>query len=159
MGEPGPAPVQHRISAGALVVHEGRVLMVRHQRAGRYDFWVAPGGGVQGAETLNQAAEREVREETDLQVQTSRLLYVEEFFSPETRHCRFWLLATFVGGQLDTSAPEARDEHIVQAAWLTPDELQARTVFPEFLQALFWADRQAGLDTPQYMGLRAMQFW
>lgn len=42
----------HRISAGAIVESDGRLLLVRHYRPGRYDFWVAPGGGVKGDESL-----------------------------------------------------------------------------------------------------------
>jgi ADP-ribose pyrophosphatase YjhB (NUDIX family) len=40
--------MQHRISAGATAENDGRVLMVRHLREGHYDFWVCPGGGVNG---------------------------------------------------------------------------------------------------------------
>jgi hypothetical protein len=49
--------MQQRMSAGAIVVdvHE-RVLLVRHRRPGRYDIWVAPGGGVQGRKLLVDAA-------------------------------------------------------------------------------------------------------
>lgn len=54
---------RHRISAGAIVVHESRVLMVRCRKLGAYDFRVCPGGGVKEAETLEAAAAREVMEE------------------------------------------------------------------------------------------------
>lgn len=151
--------MQHRISAGMLVIDEGRILLVRHNLVGRYDFWVAPGGGVQGSETLANAAEREVREETGLVAHASRLLYIEEFFSPDTRHCKFWFLGTVTGGRLDVSAPEARDEHIVEAGWFRQEALSGRQVFPEFLHARFWADSVAGHTGPQYVGLRQMQFW
>ena len=151
--------MQHRISAGMLIVRDNRILMVRHSAAGKYDFWVAPGGGVQGNESLEQAAEREVREETGLAARASQLLYIEEFFNPETRHCKFWFLGAFVAGDLDVSAPEARDEYIVEATWLGRDDLAQRQVFPEFVQSLFWSDRAAGVVSPQYVGLREMQFW
>lgn len=52
--------MNHRIAAGAIVEHDGRLVLVRHIRTGRYDFWVAPGGGVYSAETLNDAVVREV---------------------------------------------------------------------------------------------------
>lgn len=60
--------MNHRISAGARVENNGRLLLVRHRKQAAYDFWVAPGGGVQGAESLLAAAEREIREETGLVV-------------------------------------------------------------------------------------------
>ena len=152
--------MNHRISAGALVENNGRLLLVRHRKQAAYDFWVAPGGGVQGAESLLAAAEREVREETGLVVVAERILYIEEFHNPETRHCKFWLQARLVGGELSVEAPEATAEYIVDAAWHTEDQINTLQVFPEFLQARYWQDRKAGFPSGlQYMGLRAMDFW
>ena len=122
--------MNHRISAGALVEHEGRLLLVRHRREGRYDFWVAPGGGVQGTEALRTAATREVKEETGLDILTKKLVYVEEFHSPETRHCKFWFTASLVGGNLSSAAPEAIAEHIIDVSWHTQAEVTKLEVFP-----------------------------
>lgn len=82
-------PLQrHRISAGAIVEHEGRLLMVRHVVPGKYDFWVAPGGGVKGSESYEEAAAREVWEETGLTVRVGALLYIEDLVC---RAARWWL--------------------------------------------------------------------
>ncbi len=48
--------------------------MVRHVHDGR-DYWTLPGGGVQPDETPEQAAEREVLEETGVKVATERYLF------------------------------------------------------------------------------------
>jgi len=133
--------MNHRISSGALVEHEGRVLLVRHRKEAEYDFWVAPGGGVQGSESLAAAAEREVREETGLNVVAERLVYVEEFYNPETRHCKFWFIARLVGGTLTVEAPEAVSEYIVEAGWHEKDQVMSLQVFPEVLHGRYWQDR------------------
>lgn len=149
----------HRISAGAIVVHESRVLMVRHHKPGAFDFWVCPGGGVQGAESLEEAARREVLEETGLLVKMGPLAYFEEFFNPETRFVKFWFLGTLEGGTFDTSHPDTVGEHIVQAAWRTPEEIMVGTVFPEFMQQRFFADMKAGPTGPIRMPIRKMSVW
>ena len=151
--------MQHRISAGAFVEHNDRVLLVRHRKQGVYDFWVAPGGGVQGAEELASAARREVKEETGLDVAAEQLVYVEEFHSPDTRHCKFWFIARWVGGHLTVQTPEAAAEHIFEAAWHTEAEVRALEVFPEALHGRFWEDRSAGFQGMRHLGLRAMAFW
>jgi 8-oxo-dGTP diphosphatase len=151
--------MQHRISAGALVEHEGRMLVVRHVRAHKYDFWVAPGGGVQGTEALAIAAAREVREESGLEVEPGSLLYIEELTQPGLRHCKFWFGARLLGGKLSTGSPEARAEYIAEAAWLLPSELKDRTVFPPVLNGQYWKDRPRHAQGPIHLGLRQMQFW
>ena len=58
------------------------MLLVRHVKPGAYDFWVAPGGGLQGAERLEAAAAGEAREQAGVEVAIGKLLYIEEFLSP-----------------------------------------------------------------------------
>lgn len=151
--------LQHRISAGALIEQDRRLLLVRHVLPGKYDFWVAPGGGVQAEESLEQAAAREVREETGLEVRVGQLAYIEEFHSPHTRHVKFWFLAEVLGGSLSVDRAEARVEHIVETAWLGQAEFAQRQVFPPFLAAHYWEQRAAGFAAPVRLPLRAMQFW
>ena len=122
--------MEHRISAGVIVESDGKVLLVRHHKPGAYDFWVAPGGGALGDEDLRATAKREAFEECGLYIEPGRLLYIEEFVQPGKRHCKVWFAVHLVGGTLDFGAPEARSEHIVEAAWLEHDELAGRTVFP-----------------------------
>src|SRR5215217_2198869 len=102
--------MQHRISCGALVVHEGRILMVHHVRPGHHDFWVAPGGGVEGNEELARAAERETLEETGIHVMATRLAYIDEGWSEEQRVLKFWFLADYISGEIDTASNPADGE-------------------------------------------------
>lgn len=151
--------MKHRISAGILVESDGKLLLVRHVRAGKYDFWVAPGGGVQGQEELTEAAQREVREETGLEVEADKLLYIEELFEPELRICKFWFTGRLRGGKISVQAPEATAEHITEAAWLSRRELQAKTVFPPVLLSRYWEDKDKIHVGPIHLGLRKMEFW
>ncbi len=151
--------MQHRISAGALVEHDGKILLVRHQRPGIYDFWVAPGGGAIGDEDLRAAAQREVREECGLEVDIGPLAYIEELMQPGIRHCKLWFVGRLLGGKLDATAPEAQREHIVEAAFVAPADFGARIVFPLMLHTHYTADKAAGFATPRYMGMRHMEFY
>jgi ADP-ribose pyrophosphatase YjhB (NUDIX family) len=150
--------VRHRIAAGAIVENGDRILLVRHRRAGHYDFWVCPGGGVQGEEELSVTAAREVREESGLEVRITDLLYVEELFDPEQRNVKFWFAAQYISGVLSTEHDEARKEHIAQANWLSRSEFEGKTVFPPVMLQRYWQDREHGFPSVVHLPPRRMEF-
>src|SRR5512140_2416032 len=92
--------IGQRISAGGIVVQNGKVLLVRHYRENQYDFWVMPGGGIEGEEGIFKAAEREVWEETNLKVRAEKIAYVEDFIDEGNYVCKFWVVCDLVSGNL-----------------------------------------------------------
>ena len=151
--------MKHRIAAGALVVRDHQVLLVRHRKPDAYDFWVAPGGGAEGIEDLQTTVCREVREECGLEVLPERIAYIEELLTPHSRECKVWFYARFVSGALSTSAHEATREFIVDARFMSRSEFQGKIVFPPVLVDAFWADLDAGFPAPKYLGVREMEFY
>ncbi len=150
----------HRISAGALIVREGKLLFVRHRREGRYDFWVPPGGGVQAGEDAPAAAVREAWEETRLVANGGRLALVEELEHPEQRMCKMWFFFESATGEISSDSDDARAEHIVDARFFSRAEIAGETVFPLILREnRFWDALADGFPAPLYLGLNEMTFW
>ena len=58
-------PTVRHAARVVLLDHTGRVLLARFEYLGRV-WWVAPGGGLERAETHEEAARREIAEETGL---------------------------------------------------------------------------------------------
>lgn len=149
---------QHRISCGALVVRREQILLVRHRQSAHQDFWVAPGGGVEGDEELARTAERETFEETGLQVVATRLAYIDELWSAEQRTLKFWFLADYVSGEIDVSRNPAKGESIVEARWFGLEALPEGHVFPEPLRTRFRRDLTAGFPAAIKLPLRELLF-
>jgi ADP-ribose pyrophosphatase YjhB (NUDIX family) len=113
---------EHRISAGAIVVRKDQILLVRYNTAEGKNFLVGPGGGVLSDEGLYQAVIREVREETGLEINPYRVLFVEDLLSRRHRMVKIWLLCNLVGGEL-TKTQGALEEGIIEAGWYRKDQL------------------------------------
>ena len=150
--------MKHRISAGALVVHQHRILLVRYLGIGSPDYWVAPGGGVDHREELMAAARREAFEEANVEIEPYKLAYIEELTCPEARICKFWFAARYLSGVASAHRPEAQKEGIAEARWVAREELDGKQVFPSVLNDRFWSDREAGFPAIQHFGPVEMQF-
>jgi 8-oxo-dGTP diphosphatase len=57
-----------RVAVGAVVFKDSKVLLVRRAKAPAQGLWAIPGGSVELGETLQQAAEREILEETGIKI-------------------------------------------------------------------------------------------
>jgi len=68
-----------RVSVKAIIVRDGKVLLVGYDLDDGYGFhYNLPGGGVELGEGLHEALQREAREEVNAEIDVGRLLFVIE---------------------------------------------------------------------------------
>lgn len=61
-----------------FIIQDHQVLLIKHQsRKADLSFWVIPGGGIEETETEEECVIREMKEETNLDVEIDRLLLDE----------------------------------------------------------------------------------
>lgn len=65
---------EFRHTARAIVIRDGRLLLMERWRGGLHYFSI-PGGGIEAGETPEMAVVRELFEETSIDVSVKRLLY------------------------------------------------------------------------------------
>jgi 8-oxo-dGTP diphosphatase len=94
------------IGIGAVVIHDNQILLVKRANPPKQGLWCIPGGKVEFGETLQQAAEREIKEETGVVIKATTPVYVFDLIEDEKRHYVIIdLLADYVSG-----APKAGDD-------------------------------------------------
>ena len=150
--------MKYGISAAALIIQSEKLLLVNHKQAGDYDFWVPPGGRLEGAESIFDCARRETVEETGLNVEPYSIMYIHEFYEPGYHFCKFFILCKAFSGKLTLANKEQAEDFLVDARFFSQDELRDMTVHPEILKHQFWDDIVADNLVTRYLGLEEMRY-
>ena len=116
-------PLQPRVAVGIVVVKNSSVLLVRRGQEPSKGLWSVPGGLVELGETIEEAARREIAEETGISIKIERLLDVANNIVRDGQgKIRFhYVLIDFLGHPLTSSVKPQSDAS--EARWVKFNEL------------------------------------
>ena len=119
------------LAVGAVVVHHDHVLLVRRSTPPEAGRWSFPGGRVEPGERMADAAAREAREETGLDVEIDRPLDWVERIGPDHHFVIVDFAATVPERQEPTPGDDAAD-----ARWVHLDEISTLALVDGLLDLL-----------------------
>jgi ADP-ribose pyrophosphatase YjhB (NUDIX family) len=115
-------PLSPLVGVGAVIVQEGRVLLVQRGREPMRGRWTIPGGLIEIGESLLEAVVRETREETGLEVEPLELVELLDRIHREEGRVRYhYVIADYLcrvtGGTLAAADDAAAVRWVERAEW------------------------------------------
>jgi ADP-ribose pyrophosphatase YjhB (NUDIX family) len=104
--------MEPRIRVSALLLRGDRILLCRHEKADK-QYWLLPGGGVNGGETLVHALQRELAEEVGFEeeIPVEGPIAVVESISPAGASTSRHVVHIIFAGHLGERTLEAVTSH------------------------------------------------
>jgi 8-oxo-dGTP diphosphatase len=124
------------VGVGAIIIENGRVLLVKRLHPPLQAEWSIPGGVLEIGELVREAAVREAREETGLTVEPGELLgvYDRVLRNPEQRVQYHYVLIDFLCRRVAGDLAAASDAGEVQ--WFTREELRGLKLAEDTLDVI-----------------------
>ncbi len=129
-----------KVVCRAIVIHNKALLLVSDDGK----VWSAPGGGLKSPEYLPECIRREVHEETGLEVETGKLVYIMEFFDKGNSVHKVELF--YLANALQTDIPRHWKDlggNIQFARFVPFEEMNRINVQPQALKSLRNLDSNA----------------
>lgn len=130
---------QPRLSARALIVMDGKLLLVNATSDRGDGKWCVPGGGVDAGYDLRENLRREIHEETGLQADIGDIIAVSEYFNKDGsfHQVDLFFRATVTQSEFPKNWQDTTGV-VVHRSFFDLQEMQNKIVLPTFLKDGFW---------------------
>jgi len=133
---PGEYPDAPRLGVGAVVVKDGRALLVKRGKPPNEAMWAIPGGRVELGETLQRAVERETLEETGITVRAgSPILTFDVILRDDEGQVQFHYVIVDMPAEYLSGVARAGDD-AREVGWKTAADIDALPVVQKTVDLL-----------------------
>jgi 8-oxo-dGTP pyrophosphatase MutT (NUDIX family) len=135
----------------AIILHEGKLLLVRHFRKDTYaDFYALPGGHIDYGEDPEECMRRELLEELGIEAKLGRLLFIHTLVRDDgTQSVEFFFEVT---NGADFAHHETKDKthahEIAEVRWVGKEE---RVLIRPGVFARYFYEGQLLSDVPRFI--------
>lgn len=116
-----------QVAVGAVVIKDNKVLLVKRKNPPAQGVWALPGGRVHAGESLEEAVEREIREETGIHVQVGSVVHVFDVIERNEDDLSVHYVIIDYRAEYVSGDPRAGDDAL-EAGWVSKDEIDERAV-------------------------------
>jgi 8-oxo-dGTP pyrophosphatase MutT (NUDIX family) len=142
------------LRVGAIIFYKDKLVTTR-MRKGESVYYVLPGGGVEDNETIHEALKREVKEELNLEIVKSKLVYIRELnIKDKGRGMElYFYIEEYNGVPTKGFDPETKDALLEGIDFLDLDELNILVFHPKQLVNFLKGDKETNFNEIRHLGL------
>ena len=127
----GEYPSKPEVAVGALIIKDEKVLLVKRKRPPAKDFWAVPGGKIHLGETLQQAAEREIFEETGISIIPGEPIFTFDAIERDGNgKVQFHYVIVDIFAEYKKGKPKAGDD-ATDVGWFSREDMEKLSVNPK----------------------------
>ena len=110
-----------------VINQENQILLVKHKK-GQRQYWVLPGGRLEYGEDFSECGVREVKEETGLDIEIEKIVFVSEAIAPDrSRH----IVNVYMTGKVIGGTMKLGNEPVLAAVeFRSVEELKTLALYP-----------------------------
>jgi len=125
-----------RVGSAVLIENNGKYLLGKRNKKNYQNFWIIPGGKVEWGENLEVAAKREIKEETNLEIDIVKFITWKEIINTKDDYHRYVFF--FLGKLKDASKIDIQTpEDISEARFFSVEEIKKLEPLAESAKQIF----------------------
>ena len=125
-----------RVRVAGILIENDRILLIEHLKKNKR-YWLVPGGGVDWGESTAEALLREYKEETNLDIDVDKFLFLSETIAPDKQ--KHVINLYFQVRVLKNSIEDMRignEKNLMDLRFITKEEIEEIKLYPNIKEQL-----------------------
>lgn len=143
--------IRPRVRVAGILIENDKILLIEHKKKDKR-YWLIPGGGVDWGESTAEALIREYKEETNLDIEVKRFLFLSETIAPDNE--KHVINLYFEIQKIEDSKSELKignEEILNDLKFLTKEEVKDIKLYPNIKEQIMML--LDGKEIKPYLGL------
>ena len=143
--------IRPRVRVAGILIEDDRILLIEHTKNNR-KYWLVPGGGVDWGESAAEALIREFKEETSLDIEVEKFLFISETIAPDKQKHVINLYFKIKKVENSSNIMKLGEEKILTDLRFIPeDEIKNIKLYPNIKEKLIKLLNKGNIEP--YLGL------
>mgnify|MGYP000960091486 FL=1 len=143
--------IRPRVRVAGILIEDDRILLIEHTKNNR-KYWLVPGGGVDWGESAAEALIREFKEETSLDIEVEKFLFISETIAPDKQKHVINLYFKIKKAENSSNIMKLGEEEILTDLRFIPeDEIKNIRLYPNIKEKLIKLLNKENIEP--YLGL------